>query len=109
MPAYQAYEAAVLSVQDVPFQDPSVINSSIISAVQGKVGGYHLTAKSHGSRLWISPLMALYWFFDLPAVAVHNPMLEQVSEAATFHEAMRAMMLARRNVRQRSPKRIPLS
>jgi hypothetical protein len=109
MPAYQAYEAAVLSVQDIPFQNPSVINSSIISAVQGKVGDYHLTDKTHGSTLWISPLMTLYWFFDLPAVAAHNPMLAQVSETETFREAMRAMMLARRNVRQRTPKRIPLS
>jgi hypothetical protein len=109
MPAYQAYEAAVLWVQDIPFQNPSVINSSIISAVQGKVGDYHLTDKTHGSTLWISPLMTLYWFFDLPAVAAHNPMLAQVSETETFREAMRAMMLARRNVRQRTPMRIPLS
>jgi hypothetical protein len=32
LPLYQAYEVAVLSVHDVPVQDPSVINASIISA-----------------------------------------------------------------------------
>ncbi len=60
MPAYQAYEEAVLYVQGKRFQDPSVINSSIISAVQGHYGDYHLTEKNKGSRLWISPLMPLY-------------------------------------------------
>ena len=70
MEAYQFYEEAVLYVQSKRFQDPSVINSSIISAVQGHYGNYHLTEKTKGSHLWISPLMpisnsALPWSTDL--------------------------------------------
>lgn len=63
MPAYQDFESAVLYVQGKPFHDPSVINSSIISAVRGNYGDYHLTDKTKDSHLWISPLMAIYWFF----------------------------------------------
>lgn len=70
MPTYQDFENAVLHVQGKPFHDPSVINSSIISAVRGNYGDYHLTEKTKGSNLWISPLMPLYWFFDFDVIAM---------------------------------------
>jgi hypothetical protein len=108
MPAYQAYESAVLFVQGQPLQDPSVISSSIISAARGQYGDYHLTARTQGSTLWISPLMALYWFFELPAVAAHSRLLAQLSETNSFREAMRALMIAYRNTPKRPPRRIPL-
>lgn len=60
MPAYQAYEEAVLFVQSQPLQHASIINSSIVSAVRDQHGGYHLIPKTHSSTLLISPLMALY-------------------------------------------------
>jgi hypothetical protein len=40
MPEYCAYEDAVMAVHQQPFQDPSVINASIISAVRGEYGNY---------------------------------------------------------------------
>ena len=88
MEAYQSYEEAVLYVQSQPFQDPRVINSSIVSAVQGHFGNFHLTEKTQGSRLWISPLMPLYWFFDLPVVAQHNMLLSQLRGTQTISQAL---------------------
>jgi hypothetical protein len=108
MPAYQAYEEALLFVQGQPLQDPSVINSSIVSAVRGQHGDYHLTNRTQGSALWISPLMALYWFFELPAVAARNQLLAQVSATDSFRAAMRALMIAYRDTPKRPPRRIPL-
>jgi hypothetical protein len=52
--------------------------------------------------------MALYWFFDLPGVAARNPLLAAIANTETFREAMRVLLLARRNTRQRPPQRIPL-
>jgi len=57
----KAYDEAVTYVQNNEFQDSSVINSSIISAVRGNYGDYHLTEKTKRSQLWISPLMPMYW------------------------------------------------
>jgi len=57
MSVYQEYEDALLYVQSRPAQEPSVINSSVISAVQGKYGNFHLTSKTNGSHLSISPLI----------------------------------------------------
>lgn len=108
MPAYQLYEQALLFVQGQPLQDPSVINSSIVSAVRGQHGDYHLTSRTHGSSLWISPLMPLYWFFDLPAVAARSRLLGQVAASNTFREAMRALMVAYRDTPKRTHRRIPL-
>jgi hypothetical protein len=92
MDAFRAYEDAVLYVQDRRFQDPSVINSSIVSAVRGKYGNYHLTEKTKGSHLWISPLMPLNWFFDAPSVARRNLYLPQLDHTDTFMDALRAYM-----------------
>jgi len=79
----------VLAVQALEFQAPSVINSSIISAVQGHFGDHHLTQKTRGSRLWISPLMSLLWFFDLETVCRRNLYLRHLKETRTFMEAVR--------------------
>jgi hypothetical protein len=88
MPAYQLYEEAVLYVQGQPTQDSSVINSSIISSVRGEYGNHHLTKKTRGSRLKISPLMGQYWFFELSAVAEQNLYLPQIRDTHTFIETV---------------------
>jgi hypothetical protein len=92
MEVYQAYEEAVLYVQGQPVQDPSVINSSIISAVRGEYGNYHVTEKTRGSRLNISPLIALYWFIELTVVADHNLYLSNLQGTSTFLETLLASL-----------------
>jgi len=108
MEEYRAYEDAVMFVHQQSVQDTSVINASIISAVRGEYGNYHLTPKTHGSRLWISPLMSLYWFFDFPVVATRHAVLPAVMDSVTFIEAIRAAMTARRTLRIRPAGMMPL-
>ena len=103
MEAYQAYEEAVLFVQSQPYQDPSVINSSVISAVQGNHGNFHLTAKTKGSHLSISPLMSIYWFFELSAVAERNMFYAYLRYSMTFRDAL----LSLSQIRTMLPKRQP--
>jgi hypothetical protein len=108
MTEYRAYEDAVMMVHQQPFQDPSVINASIISAVQGEYGNYHLTEKTHGSRLWISPLMPLYWFYDFPEVAAQHAVLPAIKDSISFQDAIRAALTARRMISIRRSSTIPL-
>ncbi len=89
MEAYQLYEDAVIFVQNIQGQDPSVINSSIVSAVQGRFGDYHMTEKTRGSRLWISPLMPIYWFFDLRTIAKRNLSLDEIRWTDSFSDVVR--------------------
>ena len=98
MEAYQAFEDAVLHVQAQPLQDPSVINSSLVSAVRGNYGNYHLTSKTQGSRLWISPFMTLYWFFECAAVAQRNLFLPHLGDTLTFRDALQVVMEYTRTV-----------
>jgi hypothetical protein len=108
MAAYQAFEDAVLYVQGQRHHDPSVINSSVISSVRGNFGDYHLTPKTRGSRLWISPLMGVYWFFGLDAVAERNLFLPYLSGTQTFRETLFVFMEAARQWPRRSLATVPL-
>jgi hypothetical protein len=109
METYQLYKDAVLYAQSQPVQDASVINSSIISAVQGHYGDYHLTEKTKRGRLWISPLMTLYWFFDLATVARHNLYLPHLKGTDSFLAALYAYRNAARTFGKRYPVTFPLS
>lgn len=108
MPAYQAFESAVLHVQGKPYHEPSVINSSIVSAVRGHYGDYHLTEKTRGSELWISPLMSLYWFFDFEAVVKRNLFLEQLRGTSTFLESVSRVMEFGKQIKHRLKANVPL-
>lgn len=97
-------EEAVLYVQGQPFQDSSVINSSIISAVKGEYGNHHLTEKTKGSCLRISPLMGQYWFFELSAVAEQNLYLPQIRDTHTFIETVYAFLAVKKVLAVRTNK-----
>ncbi len=107
MESYQAFERAVLFAQEQFLQDPSVIGSSLISAVRGEFGNYHLTEKTKGSRLWISPLMTLYWFFDLPRVAKLNKFLTRLKDTDTFMDGLHQLMAFSKGARSRETAEIP--
>ena len=47
----------------------SIVNASILGAILGEYGNIHATDRTGDSELWINPLMAQYWCYDLPAVA----------------------------------------
>src|SRR5918993_3058927 len=88
MESYQAYDEAVTFVQSQEFQDPSVINLSIVSAVRGHFGDFHLTEKTKRAHLWISPLMPLYWFFDFDCVVKQNLLLPEIEGTMLFRDAL---------------------
>jgi hypothetical protein len=111
MDCYQSYESAVMYAQAQANQDSSVINSSVISAVNGKYGNHHLTEKTRGSgsKLWISPLMPIYWFFDLPVVARRNLLFSTIRYTDSRTEAYRGLLQSRKNLVPRKPSKIHLS
>ena len=65
---------------------PSIVNTSIASAVAGKYGNYHVTDRTKGSELWISPLMSMYWSFDLGAVMDRNLYARRLLDTESFVE-----------------------
>jgi hypothetical protein len=108
MEDYQWYKAAVEYVHSRSPSETSVINSSLISAVDGHYGNYHATPKTKGSRLWISPFMAHYWFFSLEAMVQNNLLLDCIRDSFTFQEALHAVLFARQKIKVRPNASIPL-
>lgn len=108
MEVYQDYEEAVVHVQSNEFQDPSVINSSIVSAVRGQYGDYHLTEKTKRGHLWISPLMSLYWFFDFDCVIKENMLLPEIEGTLLFRDALYKVIARAERLSRRAESKIPL-
>lgn len=95
LPAVQKYRDACEAVFQMMPRFTSIVNSSILSAIQGEYGDHHYTERTRGSELWINPLMALYWTYKLPAVAqrlqYYQPMLgtQTLSDVALVIERHR--------------------
>jgi hypothetical protein len=84
-------------------RQPSIVNTSVISAVQGFFGDHHTTKRTEGSELFINPLMALYWTFRLEHVAQRNLYLNQIGQTTTYQE----LSLAIETFREALPKTRP--
>ncbi len=69
----------------------SVVVASMLSAVAGEFGDRAVTAHSANTPPWISPLMALYWYFDLAEVARQNLYLSRLVNTTTFADAAEAL------------------
>lgn len=64
----------------------SIVSNSIISALEGKYGNYHKTNRTNGSRLWINPLMTIYWSFDLREVIKKIKYYDFIKDVNTIGE-----------------------
>lgn len=67
-------------------RQPSIVNTSIISAVNGWFGDYHATKRTEGSKLFKNPLMGIYWAFRLEKVAKRNLYLDLIGKTETYQE-----------------------
>lgn len=80
------YREATESVFEKMSHYPSIVNSSVLSAVAGEYGDYHATFRTKGSRLWINPLMTFFWAFELDAVAKRCLYLDEVKNTRNYAE-----------------------
>jgi hypothetical protein len=62
----------------------SIVSSSILAALAGHYGDYHATDRTQSSKLWINPLMPVYWSFRLDKVAERIMYLEAMKETEDY-------------------------
>lgn len=104
-----AYARAVRYAHAQTAQRESIVNASIVSALEGEYGNHHATQRTRGSELWINPLMSIYWAFDLAAVAARSLYLELLAdttsiwEVVTIIEGFRKTLALARQIRDREP------
>jgi len=109
MPEVDAYyDAAEYVFKSMP-DHPSIVSSSIMSALDGDFGDIHRTERTRGSILWINPLMSLYWIFDLRAVAMRNLYLTRIANTKSYEELTAGIRNYRNSLPSiRRPSAIPL-
>jgi hypothetical protein len=87
---------------------PSIVNASIASAVEGHYGDVHRTDRTRGSVLWINPLMAQYFCFDLESVAQRMMYLPYITDTQSLHEVVSAIQRFRDQIPLRGWESIPV-
>lgn len=92
----QLYLRAVDYVNRALPGSPSVVNNSIASALEGEFGDVHRSWRTSGNKLFISPLMSMYWAFDLDAVARRCLYLPELLESRSFTDVENAIQNFRR-------------
>jgi len=86
MPEVSKYRDASRAVFQRMQSQPSIVNTSILDAIDGNFGNYHSTVKTAGGELWINPMMPLYWFFNLEQVAGRVLYLDWIKGSENFQE-----------------------
>ena len=86
MPEGQAYLAAVAHAQKLTARRPSIVNGSIAAAIEGRFGDVQFTPRTAASKLFINPLMAVYFAFELGAVASQSLYLPLLENTETIWE-----------------------
>lgn len=108
MPEAQAFQDAVRYSNDQMPANPDILANSISSALQGQYGDFHATHRTQGSRLWINPLMYIYWSFDLMEVAKNLMYYDEIAFTSTYTEIINAIFAFRKRTRAKSWQDIPL-
>jgi len=105
MPEVVKYREATEHVMKCMPQRESIVSSSILCALEGRYGDCHTTSRTIGSTLWINPLMPVYWFFRLDAVAQRILYLDAMKNTYSYADINQTIARFRQtvmgNLRQR--------
>jgi hypothetical protein len=99
MPEAQLYKQATEFVFNKMPRDISIVSSSILSAIEGIYGNHHSTIRTQNSKLWINPLMAVYWCFQVSAVAERVLYRKAMKNTETFEDVSRVIREFRNSCR----------
>ena len=83
----------------------SIVVNSIASAMRGEFGDFHGMPRTRGSEQFINPLMPLYWYFRLPAIAERIVYRDAVMPSETIAEFLAAFKDYRDNHSRRNRRR----
>ncbi len=85
----------------------SIVNTSIASALEGAFGNVHRTERTKTSELFISPLMSMYWVFDLPTLVRRSLYLDRLMDTESIWDVQKEIELFRSSQKPRDYRSIP--
>jgi len=65
---------------------PSIVLTSILSALEGQFGNHHRVKRTTGSELFINPLMSMYWCFRLERLARRIQYLDGMRDLVSYDQ-----------------------
>lgn len=107
MPEVAAFRDVVEYVHERMPRWQSIVHGSILSALEGRFGDVHRSERTRSSKLFINPLMSMYWHFALDAVASRSLYLERLEGTETIADIAALIEAFRRTVTLRPRMPIP--
>ncbi len=101
MPEVQRYREATEAVLQTMSFHPSIVSTSILSALEGLFGDVQTTQRTANSELFINPLMTLYWCFRVDSVAQRLLYLNDILHTQTSRDMTFAIDQFRDNLPER--------
>lgn len=106
MPVFALYEAACRYTWGQTAHIKSHISTRIIPAVHGESGDYWLYERGR-DRIFISPLMSIYWFYDVDKLRGFSDVALAIENSMTQDEALALAVLTMQKMERRPPRQIP--
>ena len=87
----------------------STVANAVVAAVEGRFGSLESGSAGGGdSTVWVNPLYAMYWAFDLDAVAARLSYASEIQATGSWTETMHLVLAHRRRNGIRAAQRIPI-
>ena len=86
----------------------SIVMNSIASAVRGDFGDLHFTQRTKETPQFISPLMNIYWFFELQGIYQSLGFAQDILHSETKADIVQAYQHYRQSISLRAERQIPL-
>ncbi len=90
MEPFQQFESACRYIWEQKHNPPSHITARVIPAVNGEFGNHHMYPDDSVGRrphIFVSPLMSLYWFFEMHTVIAHSLIIDLLRDTEDVREA----------------------
>jgi hypothetical protein len=101
------YREAVADAQLATPLRPSIVNGQIAAATRGAFGNVHLTTRTHGSDLFVNPLMAIYFTVDLDRLAARCLYLDRIENTVGMRQVAGRIETFRNEITTRIPRAYP--
>jgi hypothetical protein len=101
------YRDAVADAQAATPLRPSIVNGQIAAAVGGDFGDVQFTSRTTGSTLFVNPLMAIYFSFELDGLAARSLYLDRLENTHGMRQVASRIEQFRDETDPRVPRAFP--
>jgi hypothetical protein len=101
------YRDAVADAQTATPLRPSIVNGQIAAATRGDFGDVQFTRRTHGSALFVNPLMAIYFTVDLDTLAARSLYLDRLENTHGMRQVATRIEQFRAATNTRPPRAFP--